>query len=160
MYCFICNNKNKDPYYPMVLPDRFKIRCYRCDHSFAEKKLTAAKNSSQFGDRLKPPPLPPTKKEAERMYKEQKRIEEEEEAYQKKKMWDEEHEVNNFNVLVKPPINYGGSGESSLSLQSRIFSSCISKPGATAELTSFEVRKKKYKRKREKAIKKLTEKYN
>lgn len=160
MHCFTCNNKNADSYYPMILPDRFKIRCYRCDYSSTERKVSGIKNILQLEDNWKPPPLPPTKKEAERIYHEQKRIEEKELAYQKKKIWDEEHELNNFNVLVKPPINYGGNGESSLSLQPRILSSCISIPGALAELTSFEVRKKKYKKKRTKAIKKLAEKKN
>lgn len=159
MHCFTCKNgPSASLYYPTTVPDKYKIRCYRCDSLDAEGKPTSGLVKIPLRNSWIPPPLPPTRKNAQKWAEEEKRVREEKETLRRKQLWEEQHETTSFNMLIHPPINYGGKGEDSIPHLPRIYSYSISNPSSLTEPTSLEARKKKNKKKRERRLKKLLKK--
>lgn len=160
MNCFTCKNKIRpSSYYPSITPDRYKIRCYRCEGLNNEGAQKIAISEASLENGWIPPPMPPTRKQAQEWEAYQRREESERKMLEDKRLWDKQHETTCFNMLVHPPINYGGPGEGSIIHLPRICTFSISDPHSITEPTSFEARKKKYRKKREKKLLKLLANY-
>lgn len=132
MRCFHCDNRDAQEtvYAPTEVPDKFKIRCFRCEGALSEKQVKKLLQDSDPNHvdpppAWIPPPLPPTRKEEERMKREQEELQRREEEERARLEWEEQHETTSFNILVKPPIIFGGDGEKKTPMLHRIFSSSI-----------------------------------
>eukprot|EP00796_Vickermania_ingenoplastis_P004769 gene4769-3430_t len=132
MRCFQCDLEEKrfeTLFAPTEVPDKYKTRCFHCKGQLSDREL---KNLLATEEQRKPkpilwdaPPMPPTKKEEERMRLEREELQRIEDAERARLEWEEQHETTSFNILVRPPIIYGGAGEQPAPMLERIFTSSI-----------------------------------
>lgn len=59
------------------------------------------------------------------MKREREELQQREEAERARLEWEEQHETTSWNILVKPPIIFGGEGEKNTPMLHRIFTSSI-----------------------------------
>lgn len=122
MRCLSCTRSDavETVFASTEIPDKYKTHCYECQENEISKKVQTTTESKWI-----PPPLPLTEKQKRLKADEERKKREEEEARQAQLEWKERNETIGWNILVHPPINYGGPGEKSMCFLPRIYTASI-----------------------------------